>query len=420
MSTERQARQSWPQEAPKRGARRRELTQIAAAMMNRDGAAAVTPAALAARTGMTRNALYYYYRDKESLLYSCYLAAAEHLLSVAEALLRVPGPPRERLRHLVDELLSPQVELAILHDLDLLPTEAAGTLRALQTQALVSVAAIFDDGVRDGSFRPIPTLTAAHVLLGMVDWARLWQIWVAPEHAVGERAAEFATAASTAIADNLLHGFATQASPMRAPPDVSALIGEAIDVLDRDAIGEQKRLALLGVASGLFNRRGIDATSIDDIARAADATKGLVYHHFKSKAALVDACYDRAFDLYERFAEVAENAAGAGALESLAWPMHFCTQALLSRTPPLILQAGVSALSPRHRRRAMALARRFRASMAVAADSGIAGATSLGFIDVSSGTFFWIPRWYDEAARIGAYTLGDQIVDLLVRGVLRG
>jgi AcrR family transcriptional regulator len=393
--------------------------EIAARMMNRDGAASVTPAAVAKVTGLTRNALYYYYRDKESLLLSCYLAAAEHQFAVAEAARSDSGAPEDRLARLVNDLLAPDVALAILHDLDLLPESDAAVVRDLQSRTVAAVASIFEDGASDQSFRPVPAATAAHVLLGMADWARLWQTWVTLGEEAGAAEPGPPGDVREAILRSLLHGFTDTRLELQRPPEVSELLAERIDVLDREAVGEQKRLALLGIASRLFNLRGIDATSIDDIARAADATKGLIYSHFRNKAALVDACYDRAFDLYERFADAAESAGGIGALESLAWPMHLCAQALLSRTPPLMLQAGVTALPQRHRRRAMALAARFRGDMTVAIENGLASSASMDFIELSAGSFFWIPRWHEEAEQIGPYELGDRIVDLLVHGVLK-
>lgn len=49
------------------------------------------------------------------------------------------------------------------------------------------------------------------------------------------------------------------------------------------------RAGLLTAAAHLFARRGIDATSIDDIALAAGYTKGAVYSNFESKDGLVAA-----------------------------------------------------------------------------------------------------------------------------------
>src|ERR1700761_3768149 len=43
---------------------------------------------------------------------------------------------------------------------------------------------------------------------------------------------------------------------------------------------------ILSEARRLFDARGFEATSIDDIAEAAGVAKGAVYHHFESKEAV--------------------------------------------------------------------------------------------------------------------------------------
>lgn len=50
--------------------------------------------------------------------------------------------------------------------------------------------------------------------------------------------------------------------------------------------------ALLEAATRLFRTQGYDATSIDDICRAAGVTKGALFHHYPSKQAIAAACLD--------------------------------------------------------------------------------------------------------------------------------
>ncbi len=44
--------------------------------------------------------------------------------------------------------------------------------------------------------------------------------------------------------------------------------------------------AVLDAAKTLFVTNGLDATSVDEIARVAQASKGAVYHHFRDKQAI--------------------------------------------------------------------------------------------------------------------------------------
>ena len=48
-----------------------------------------------------------------------------------------------------------------------------------------------------------------------------------------------------------------------------------------------KKSIILDAAALAFASNGVDQTSIDDVARALGATKGKIYHHFRSKGELV-------------------------------------------------------------------------------------------------------------------------------------
>ncbi|MFP5072666.1 TetR/AcrR family transcriptional regulator [Pseudonocardia nantongensis] len=56
------------------------------------------------------------------------------------------------------------------------------------------------------------------------------------------------------------------------------------------------RESLLETAVGEFIARGYDATSMEDLSRAAGITKSSFYHHFTGKEALLRAALERAVD----------------------------------------------------------------------------------------------------------------------------
>lgn len=61
--------------------------------------------------------------------------------------------------------------------------------------------------------------------------------------------------------------------------------------------GSDRREEVLAAAARCFKRLGYQATSMDDVAMELGATKGRVYHHFKSKPDLFFAVYRRAMDV---------------------------------------------------------------------------------------------------------------------------
>src|SRR5215207_9871713 len=59
------------------------------------------------------------------------------------------------------------------------------------------------------------------------------------------------------------------------------------------AKGEDTRNRIYDAALALFRERGFDATTMRDVAAAADMSLGAAYHYFPSKDSIVLAYYDR-------------------------------------------------------------------------------------------------------------------------------
>ncbi|CEJ15724.1 HTH-type transcriptional repressor KstR2 [bacterium YEK0313] len=61
-----------------------------------------------------------------------------------------------------------------------------------------------------------------------------------------------------------------------------------------DVVPQDRREEVLAAAAECFMRRGYEQTSMDDVADMLGATKGRVYHHFRSKPELFFEVYRRA------------------------------------------------------------------------------------------------------------------------------
>jgi AcrR family transcriptional regulator len=72
-------------------------------------------------------------------------------------------------------------------------------------------------------------------------------------------------------------------------------------VTTRQEQAQRRREQFIDAALAVFAARGVDGTSIKDIAKAASVTPGLLYHYFSSKEALVAAVLtERGFTLQLR------------------------------------------------------------------------------------------------------------------------
>jgi AcrR family transcriptional regulator len=69
---------------------------------------------------------------------------------------------------------------------------------------------------------------------------------------------------------------------------------QSTDVKSKKASqGAATRQALLDAACALFGERGYAATSIDEVAQAANVTKGAFYHHYAGKQELFAGVYEQ-------------------------------------------------------------------------------------------------------------------------------
>jgi AcrR family transcriptional regulator len=59
----------------------------------------------------------------------------------------------------------------------------------------------------------------------------------------------------------------------------------------------ERREELVTAAAAVFRRRGYDAGTLDDVARALDLSRATVYHYVQSKSALLHLVFSRVLDL---------------------------------------------------------------------------------------------------------------------------
>lgn len=90
--------------------------------------------------------------------------------------------------------------------------------------------------------------------------------------------------------------------------------------------------SLLQVAVGVFNERGYDGTSMEDLARTLGISKSAIYHHVRSRDELLRLALDRALD--GLFTAAAEAEARDGrAIERLEHLVLASVAVLVERLP---------------------------------------------------------------------------------------
>jgi AcrR family transcriptional regulator len=179
--------------------------------------------------------------------------------------------------------------------------------------------------------------------------------------------------------------------------------------------------SLLAVAVQEFNTRGYDATSMEDLSRAAGITKSSFYHHVSGKEDLLRAALERALD--GLFAVLDERHARAGRpVDRLRYIVRRQVEVLQAELPYVTLLLRVRGNTETER---WALDRR-RAFDAVLADlvrEAVAAGQVRADVDPAvaakllSGTVNSIVEWY-RPGRPGAEGLPEDVVRSVFEGVL--
>jgi len=314
----------------------------AARQLNDKGVLLTSLAEIAAKLRVTRGAMYYYVADRQDLVFQCYRRAAEvtarHLLEAT----RAGGTAADVLRAFITRMLDPsEPEIAARAEIAMLDPTQHDTIQGLYDALATRLAHVLDTGRREGVLRECDVEVTARIILSLVTWAPLARPWA---NEVGPMGHARLLAAVTAT---VFEGFARKPHlPEFQPVDLSALAPRVVSAFDRGAAVEAKREALLRVASRLFNRKGIDATSLEEIAAQVGTTKRTLHHHLGSKQDLVSACYDRAFRIFFFIKDRMLEYSGTR-LEALSASMDALARAYPNEDlNPLSPLVGHGALSP--------------------------------------------------------------------------
>ncbi|MBD3647048.1 MAG: TetR family transcriptional regulator, partial [Pseudomonadales bacterium] len=267
--------------AEKRAAKLHELTVVATRLFNRNGMITTRMEEIAEVLGTTPGNIYHYVDSKEELAYRCYLRACEVRRTQLELANDPAVPGLERIeRFLSGVLVDGQSRTAILGELGALRPDWASQIRRLQRNNIQTIQQMVADGVHDGSIAAINPFLAGIGILGVVEWISYWYT---------NRLPYTRKQISNDIIDILVNGI-TKHRPFNVNlpplPEPFPLMAQA-DPFDKKALADRKLQLFLRTAMESFNKNGVQGTSIDQIARQLNVTKGAFYYYFKNKEQLL-------------------------------------------------------------------------------------------------------------------------------------
>ncbi|WP_344967840.1 TetR/AcrR family transcriptional regulator [Salinactinospora qingdaonensis] len=205
--------------------------------------------------------------------------------------------------------------------------------------------------------------------------------------------------------------------------------------LTRPGVSDKGNQQILEAAAEAFNRRGFAATSIDDIADALGATKGRIYHYYRSKLDIfLDVLVASMRDLLEKLQPILTDSERSPEqrLYDAAY-MHattMMTRRSFSRVAIQGLEAPVLAEAQTKRADAVnlfiGLRDRYEDGFADLVEQGRASGV---FRDVDPrlatkpifGALNWINMWYDPAqeSQAGVAAIAEEFAVFIVNGLRR-
>lgn len=401
----------------KRGIKRQALLDGAAALFNARGISGTNLADIAERLGLSRATVYYYVSDRAELVFHCYLRTCE-LTAEDLAAANQAANGLQRILEFIRRAFTPSREpTAVLSEINSLNSEHAIIVRRENDRNIRTLIGFISEGVQDGSIRNCDCEVAAQAIVGMLSWSQLLPQWSRSKYGEALRAR-----ASAAIIDLLMGGLArSRKAKFSCRIDAESFQPTLVNAFDRKESSSLKIAHVLAAASRQFNRNGIEATSLDQIAAALGVTKGVLYHYWNDKSDLITSCYERAFVLYEKFVEVALTTGNNG-LESALINAHLNIQAQAGSLSPLMPQPGFESVPDEQRAPLVRRANQENKAMAELLRRGIAEGVGRScdaplVTHICAGAFGWLPKWLPDDNKRSPMEMGDEICLLLLKGL---
>jgi TetR/AcrR family transcriptional regulator len=158
--------------------KRVDILKTAAAAFRKRGYHGASVDEIASALAMTKGNLYYYFKNKEDILYACHDYSLNLILGVMDEIRGEEIPADEKLRKLIvafvhliiDELHSTALTL----DLQALSPSLLRKIIARRDRFDRGLRAIIQEGIDEGLFGPADTKLVAFAIMGAVNWIPKW------------------------------------------------------------------------------------------------------------------------------------------------------------------------------------------------------------------------------------------------------
>jgi AcrR family transcriptional regulator len=157
---------------------RHRILKAAAACFNQKGYSGTSLKDVSRHLGLTDAALYYYVKNKEELVYQCYLRAAELGREAMERAVLDGDTGFERaflyIRYHVDIMVGDAGPVAIMSEIPSLKPAHRNEILEASRQHSASFEKILECGIDDGSIDPCDVRMTGNAIMGSINWIPKW------------------------------------------------------------------------------------------------------------------------------------------------------------------------------------------------------------------------------------------------------
>ena len=190
---------------------------------------------------------------------------------------------------------------------------------------------------------------------------------------------------------------------------------------ERGAERSAKRRAVLRAAVRMFNDRGFQAASLDDVAASIGISKRTIYHYLGSKDQVLLECVTTGLDQLLIAAEETRHQPGTGRQRLIQFLRRYAA-ITMEDFGRCVIRTGEEALAPESRRHFRRLKRGIDQAMRNLIEEAVADG-SMAPIDVRlaaftlAGALNWAARWHDPEGPQSPDQIAVAMVDMLMGGM---
>jgi TetR/AcrR family transcriptional regulator, cholesterol catabolism regulator len=159
-------------------ATRIEILKSAAAAFRKLGYHGATVEQIAAALRMKKGNLYYYFKNKEEILFACHEYSHDRLQELLDEVVRSTAPPDAKLRRLIVSavrvILDELHGTALLLDLEALSPAHLKSIIVRRDRFDRGMRMILEEGIATGVFAPGDPKLVAFAMLGALNWIARW------------------------------------------------------------------------------------------------------------------------------------------------------------------------------------------------------------------------------------------------------